>query len=197
MEYKDTDEEIEKLLDEELAEDSVKDKASTLLASAHAPFKRWVDILRKPAAPKIPQRVVEGWSDESQENPTSPQDADISFPPADFQPPQIPVQDSQSERSSRRSYLGTVKTTTLSIATRSRGTTHSTTTQSAMSDARTSRDSSRPSTRHYMDEKAEERAGKRRLILRELVKTEDDYVTGLKALTGVSTSNRVSDGLAC
>ncbi|KAJ5087359.1 hypothetical protein N7456_010975 [Penicillium angulare] len=180
MEYQDPDESTDKLLEDGLDEKDVKDKTSTLLASAHAPFKRWVDTLRKPAAPKRPAKVVEGWPDEPQEETNSLDETDTRFP--DFAPPpQLPVHDS----SSGRSYLGTVKTTTLSIATRSRRTTHSTTTQSAMSDARASRDSSRPSTRNYMDEKAEERAGKRRLILRELVKTEEDYATGLKALTGV------------
>lgn len=37
-----------------------------------------------------------------------------------------------------------------------------------------------------MDEAAEQRATKRRQVLRELLDTEADYIQGLKALTGVS-----------
>ncbi|KAJ5623534.1 hypothetical protein N7490_012139 [Penicillium lividum] len=110
------------------------------------PFKKWMDSFRtgKYVPSEIPERVVEGWPNDS---------------PADLAAP-----DPQS---------------------RSRGTTHSMTTQSALSEERDSGDSSRPSSSPCVDEEAEARATKRRLVLQELVATEADYILGLKALTGV------------
>jgi hypothetical protein len=147
---------------------------TTPTQTAH-PFKKWMDTFRtrKYVPSSIPERFVEGWPEDTQTN-----NAHLS------------AQDLQWERSSgHSSHLG-LKTTTMSTASqseaRSRGTTHSTTTQSVLSDVRASGDSSRPSSSHYVDEAAVIRATKRRLVLQELVTTEDDYVLGLKALTGVS-----------
>ncbi|KAJ5639080.1 uncharacterized protein N7484_006942 [Penicillium longicatenatum] len=146
---------------------------TTPTQTAH-PFKKWMDTFRtrKYVPSSIPERFVEGWPDATQTNNAH-----------------LLAQDPQWERSSgHSSHLG-LKTTTMSTASqseaRSRGTTHSTTTQSVLSDVRASGDSSRPSSSHYVDEAAVIRATKRRLVLQELVTTEDDYVLGLKALTGV------------
>ncbi|KAJ6114362.1 hypothetical protein N7486_000140 [Penicillium sp. IBT 16267x] len=147
--------------------------AITPTQAAH-PFRKWMDSFRtrKYVPSGIPERFVEGWPDDT---PTG--NAHLS------------AQDPQWERSSgHSSHLG-LKTATMSTVSqsepRSRGTTHSTTTQSVLSEVRPSGDSSRPSSSHYADEAAEIRATKRRLVLQELVGTEEDYVLGLKALTGV------------
>lgn len=147
------------------------------------PFKKWVDSFRtrKRLPRTITERYVEGWSDFSQAE-SSGQD------PATRRGS---IQDHRWDRSSgHSSQLGTVKTTEFSITSqsvaRSRGATQSTTTQSVFSDLRVSADSSRPRSSGYVDEAAEQRANKRRQVLRELVTTEADYVQGLKALTGVS-----------
>lgn len=147
------------------------------------PFKKWVNSFRtrKRLRPTVAERYVEGWSDSSQ----------TEFPAQDPATRHDWLKDQRWDRSSgHSSELGTVKTATMSIASqsvaRSRGTTQSTTTHSATSDLRVSADSSRPRSSGYVDEAAEQRANKRRQVLRELVATEADYVQGLKALTGVS-----------
>ncbi|KAJ5087013.1 hypothetical protein NUU61_008320 [Penicillium alfredii] len=148
-------------------------------AIAH-PFKKWMDSFRprKYTPRTTPQRFVEGWSDSSQvEFSTQNQDAPNG-------------QEQQWESESRHSsQLGTVKTTTLSIASRSmarsRRTTRSTANQSTISGSRISADSTRPASSHHIDKDAELRATKRRQVLREIITTESDYVLGLKALTGV------------
>lgn len=151
------------------------------------PFKKWMDSFRarKRVPPTIPERFVEGWPDSSQTD-FSSQNPIIRLGS---------LQDQRCERySADSSQLGTVKTTTMSIASqsmaRSRGTTQSTTTQSALSDMRISADSSRPTSSNKLDEAAELRANRRRRVLRELLATEADYVQGLKALTGVSLRER-------
>lgn len=147
------------------------------------PFKKWMESFRtrKRLPPTIAERYVEGWSDSSQTE-SSAQDPTTR---------RGSIQDQRWDRlSGHSSQLGTVKTTEFSITSqsvaRSRGATQSTTTQSIFSDQRISAESSRPRSSGYVDEAAEQRANKRRQVLRELVATEADYVQGLKALTGVS-----------
>ncbi|KAJ5679848.1 hypothetical protein N7462_008092 [Penicillium macrosclerotiorum] len=159
-----------------LLENKDEDDLPTLRQSASHPFKKWMDSFRarKRVPPTIPERYVEGWSDSSQTEFSAQQSA--------------PRRDSLL--SGYSSQLGTVKTATVSIASqsmaRSRGRTQSTAGQSTLSDARASGDSSRPtSSNNCVDEQAELRANRRRLVLREIVMTETDYVLGLKALTGV------------
>ena len=104
-----------------------------------------------------------------------------------------PHQGSQEQQweqlSGHSSQLGTVKTTSMSIASqsvvRSRGTTQSTTNQSGNSDTRTSVDSLRPTLSPTIDEAAHSRSIKRRHLLQEIVRTESDYVFGLKSLSDV------------
>jgi hypothetical protein len=153
------------------------------------PFKKWMDSFRtrKRAPLRVPERYVEGWSDSSA----------TDFPILSTIPRRGSIQDQFWERSSgRSSQLGIVKTATMSIASqsmaRSRGTTQSATTQSALSDMRVSADSSRPISSNCSDEAAELRATKRRQVLRELCATEVDYVQGMKALAGVSLTSLVS-----
>lgn len=187
MEYKD-EEETERLVGPWEYEAETAGKEGHQAAPAHTqttayPFKKWMDSFRtrKRLPFTVAERYVEGWSDSSQTE-SSIQD------PATRRGS---LQDQRWERSSgHSSQLGTVKTTTMSIASqsvaRSRGTTQSTTTQSAVSEMRISADSSRPRSSGYVEEAAEQRANKRRQVLRELLATEADYIQGLKALTGVS-----------
>lgn len=142
------------------------------------PFKKWMDSFRA-RKHTAAERYVEGWSDSSQ--------TDFS---SQNLTPHHALQEQQWERQSgHSSQLGTVKTTTFSVASqsmaRSRGTTQSTANQSTVSDVRGSSDSTRPASSH-IDEATKLRAKKRRQVLREIVETESDYVLGLNALTGVS-----------
>jgi len=146
-------------------------------------FQKWMNSFRarKRVPHTIPERYVEGWSDSST----------TDFPMLTALPRRGSIQGQHWERSSgRSSHLGTVKTASMSITSqsiaRSRGTTQSTTTQSAVSDMRISADSSRPTWNNCLDQAAALRATKRRQVLRELLATEADYVQGLKALAGVS-----------
>ena len=129
--------------------------------------------VRRRVPPMIPERYVHDWPESLQ---------------TDIAPPNVAGR-RDSLLSGRSSQLGTVKTTTLSITSRSfarsRRTTRSTAGQSSLSDTRFSADSSRPTSSQYVDDQAEIRANKRRQVLQEMVKTEADYVIGLKALTGV------------
>ncbi|KAJ5593893.1 uncharacterized protein N7459_000101 [Penicillium hispanicum] len=189
MEYKDAAETEQTALQVEDGagtETDQKDEAlfppSPLSPAPDHPFKKWMDSFRgrRRVPPTIPERYVEGWPDSSR--------TDLITP--NLMPENISPQDQHWERSSTHSsHLRVVKTTTMSIAShsvaRSRGTTQSTTTQSAVSDVRVSGDSSRPASSNHVDEAAEMRASKRRQVLRELVATEADYVLGLKALIQV------------
>ncbi|KAJ5621420.1 hypothetical protein N7528_006203 [Penicillium herquei] len=183
MDPQDTDDAIELLPQDipvEKSESPTGDTTPTRplsQASQDSSFRKWVDSFRPRKRPGGTQeRFVEGWPDLDKE--ASP----VEF---NLDPPSFAAQDAQWERrSGNSSNLGTPKTTTISIA-RSRATTHSTTTQSALSDARVSGDSSRPTSSSCVDEQVEIRARKRRQILRELIATEVDYVCGLKALAGV------------
>ncbi|RAL07406.1 putative Rho guanyl nucleotide exchange factor [Aspergillus homomorphus CBS 101889] len=142
-------------------------------------FKRWVNSLRSRRGfpPSGPQRYVEGWMEIPQADPdTGPEG-----------PPSHEAQEKKWESwSNHSSHLETVKTTTISLASqsvvRSRGTTQSTTNQSIKSDIRESLESIRPALSLSIDEDAQNRAIKRRRVLRELITTECDYVFGLKAL---------------
>lgn len=173
--------EAEKLLLLGDDEKSLGDGERTPTQAPTHPFKKWMDSFRarKRVPATIPERYVEGWS-------FSQPDLYAQNQP----PPSEPPRDQHWEKSSEHSsQLGTVKTISASITSqsmvRSRGTTQSTTTQSAVTDLRISGDSSRPTSSNYVDEAAELRASRRRQVLRELVSTEADYVLGLKALTGV------------
>lgn len=187
MEYKD-EEETESLVNAWEYGAEMTDKEGHHAAPAHPlanayPFRKWMNSfrVRKRSPFTVAERYVEGWSDSSQT------ESSVQGPAAR----RGSLQDQHWEGSSAHSsQLGTVKTTTLSITSqsvaRSRGTTQSTTTQSAVSEMRISADSSRPRSSGYVDEAAEQRANKRRQVLRELLATEADYIQGLKALTGVS-----------
>jgi hypothetical protein len=87
------------------------------------------------------------------------------------------------------SQLGTVKTVSTSIASqsiiRSRTTIPDETRPSIASDSGTSSDTPHPGSSQVLDKAVEVRARKRRHILQEMVITESDYVSGLKALIGV------------
>ncbi|KAJ5730423.1 uncharacterized protein N7483_004931 [Penicillium malachiteum] len=183
MDHQDADDAIEPFPQEipvEKSESPTGDTTPTRplsQASQDTPFRKWVDSFRSHKRPGgTRERIVEGWPDPDEE----------PFPAEfDLDPPSFAAQDALWERGSgNSSNLGTPKTTTISIA-RSRATTHSTTTQSALSDVRVSGDSSRPASSSCVDEQVEIRARKRRHILRELMTTEVNYVSGLKALAGV------------
>ncbi|KAJ5909406.1 hypothetical protein N7504_004049 [Penicillium tannophilum] len=174
MEHKDEIEAETLTAGDDLADKIQTPTDETTPTQAAHPFKKWMDTFRtrKYVPPGIPERYVEGWPDDPQTG-----NAHLS------------AQDPQWERNSGHSSHLALKTATISNTSqseeRSRGTTHSTTTQSVLSDVRASGDSSRPSSSNHVDEAAEIRATKRRCVLQELVATEDDYVLGLKALTGV------------
>lgn len=170
--------ETEVLPVEDETEQLLAEKEEEVLPSnpnASHPFKKWMDSfrVRRRVPPTIPERHVHNWPENLQ---------------TEFAPPNVSGR-RDSLLSGRSSQLGTVKTTTLSITSRSfaksRRTTQSTAGQSSVSDARFSADSSRPTSSQYVDDQAEIRANKRRQILQEMVTTEADYVTGLKALAGV------------
>ncbi|KAJ5884724.1 hypothetical protein N7495_009234 [Penicillium taxi] len=137
------------------------------------PFQKWINSFRvRHRGPStIAERNVDGW-----ENPPSDSYADNQ------------TFESSSQNSSQ---LGTVKTISLSVASQSMAMSRSRSRGAASafsSDMRGSGDSeasSRPTLSDYVDEAADTRAEKRRQVLRELVTTETDYVTGLKALSGV------------
>jgi hypothetical protein len=159
-----------------------QDQEPSQKPAPNLPFRKWMDSFRtrKRIPPTIPERFVAGWPD----SPPSDISTQNQFP--------FPAlsQEQHWERSSNHSsHLGTVKTTTLSIASpsvaRSRANTQSTISQSGTSPVRASADSSRPTSSTYVDEAAEQRATKRRQLLREVLSTEADYVQGLTALTGV------------
>lgn len=152
-----------------------EEDAAPLTPNGSHPFKKWMDSFRtrRMAPPTIPERHVPGWFASAQNEYAAPN----------------PAGRRDSLLSGHSSQLGTVKTTTLSLTSRSfgrsRGTTQSTAGQSSLSDARFSADSSRPTSSQYFDDQAEIRANKRRQVLQEILITEADYVMGLKALTGV------------
>jgi hypothetical protein len=169
---------IEQLPVEDETEQLLAEKEEEVLPlrpNTSHPFKKWMDSFRtrKRVPPTIPERYVRNWPD--------PLQPELAPPNAGGR--------RDSLLSGHSSQLGTVKTTTLSITSRSfgrsRGTTQSTAGQSSLSEARFSADSARPTSSQYVDDQAEIRANKRRQVLREMVTTEADYVIGLKALTGV------------
>ncbi|PYI21431.1 Rho guanyl nucleotide exchange factor [Aspergillus violaceofuscus CBS 115571] len=142
-------------------------------------FKRWVNSLRSRRGfpPVDPQRYVEGWMEIPQADPYIGSEMPLTHE----------AQEKKWESwSNHSSHLETVKTTTISVASqsvvRSRGTTQSTTNRSIRSDLRESLESIRPALSSSIDEDAQNRAIKRRRVLRELISTECDYVFGLKAL---------------
>ncbi|KAF9886861.1 hypothetical protein FE257_010984 [Aspergillus nanangensis] len=132
-------------------------------------FQRWVRSFRVKKRDPV-RRIVDGWSDSSR----SQSDA---------------ASDSPNWRlSGLSSNLEEIKTVTTSINSqsimRSTNTTHSTE-PSIRSDVRGSLDSSMAISNRIFDEEAQNRATKRRQVLRELITTESEYVFGLKALNDV------------
>ena len=153
------------------------------LASSTGSFKRWIGYFRtKRAHAHQPQRFVEGWPVDSQDN-----HGHTTLSP--FQA----VPDQQWEiMSGHSSHLGTVKTTSLSgasrSAVRSRGNTQSTANPRSSSEIRRSNEmeSFKPArSPSSLDEEAQARGINRRQVIQEILTTETDYVLGLKALTGV------------
>ena len=157
------------------------------LTGSTGSFKRWIGYFRtKRAHTHQPQRFVEGWPDESQDN--HAYTSTLS--------PFHAVPDQQWEiLSGHSSHLGTVKSTSLSgasrSAVRSRGNTQSTVNQSSSSEVRKSNEmeSLKPvRSPSSLDEEAQARGIRRRQVIHEILTTETDYVLGLKALTGVCPS---------
>ncbi|PWY88352.1 rho guanyl nucleotide exchange factor [Aspergillus heteromorphus CBS 117.55] len=148
-----------------------------------AAFKRWVSSFRpKKNFPLLgPGRYVNGWPEQYLYD-----KMDYGSELAALHEVQEIDEKQWESLSGHSSHLGTVKTSTLSIASqsamRSRGTTQSTANHSIRSDVRESLDSIRPTSSFSIDEEAQHRAIKRRRVLRELITTECDYVFGLKAL---------------
>ncbi|OGM50069.1 rho guanyl nucleotide exchange factor [Aspergillus bombycis] len=143
-------------------------------------FRRWVNSFRAKKSYRPCQRLryVKGWSDTTQ----TCCDNTNALPCGGGQ-------DLQWEcLSGHSSNLETIKTSTLSVASqsvaRSRGTTQSTN-RSVGSELRGSIESLRPALSFTIDEEAQNRAVKRRKVLREIITTESDYVFGLKALINV------------
>lgn len=163
-----------------------QDQENSPKTAPNLPFRKWMDSFRtrKQIPPTIPERFVTGWPESPPSDSTSTQNQ--------FPLPAMPHEQHWERSSNHSSHLGTVKTTTLSIASpsvvRSRANTQSTNSQSGTSPVRASADSSRPASSTYVDEAAEQRATKRRQLLREVLSTEADYVQGLTALTGVSSA---------
>ncbi|KAJ6157890.1 hypothetical protein N7470_005482 [Penicillium chermesinum] len=193
MEHQDMDEEELPLVQEgdAIQDDGKKDDLTpTQPASPDTPFKKWMDSFRfrKRGVSTIQERYVFGW-------PSPPKG---SSPRGSPSRPPIPFDQSTEKGSPRSSILHTVRTTTMSTstsqATRSRGATTSTANQSTTSDMRNSADTDR-SHPVFVDQAAEERAGKRREVVKELVKTEVNYVQGLKALVGVSDETSCYESL--
>lgn len=138
-------------------------------------FMRWIGVLRSPKTQQ-PEKYVEGWPNDSQSEEEGL--------------PNHTVQDQQWEcLSGYSSQLGTVKTASLSAASqsagRSRGTTQSTVNPSSCSDSRKSNELERLRTTISplsLGADAQGRAIKRRQVIDEILKSEADYVLGLKAL---------------
>lgn len=142
-------------------------------------FKRWLRLFW-PRKSQQTQRYVEGWLEDAQGT----------------VPPYHVVQEQQWEcLSGYSSQLGTVKTTSLDIASqcasRSRGTTQSTGNRSSSSEIRRSNEMHdlRPTISiPLIEQESHKRAIKRREVIHEILSTEADYVLGLKALIGVFVS---------
>lgn len=149
-------------------------------------FKRWIRSMRKRRTPNYdaPPRYVVGWPDDESK------DESYRMFPTLYQ--------SQPDRSSTASSsnLHTVKTASvgsLSMLTRPRTNTQTSTQRSAChssafsgSDARVSMESSRLTSTLSLDEGAWNRAVQRRQVIREILETEITYLAGLKALVEVN-----------
>lgn len=155
------------------SEASVYQEADDNPASSRS-FTRWMGVLRSPKAQQ-PEKYVEGWPNDLQSEEESPNQT---------------VQDQQWEcLSGYSSQLGTVKTASLSAASqsagRSRGTTQSTVNPSSSSESRRSNELERLRTTISplsLGADAQDRAIKRRKVIDEILKSEADYILGLKAL---------------
>lgn len=142
-------------------------------------FRRWVNSFRskKNRPPCQSVKIVEGWSDESQEGNRS----SLKLAPDSL------LAEPEWRLSGQSSNLETVKTTTMSITSRSMimsGGTNRSTNHSVKSEFRESMDGSTPQ-RRSIDVEARSRAINRYYAVRELITTEAEYVFGLKALTDV------------
>jgi hypothetical protein len=173
-EHDETDTERQGLLGEDEAEDKYLSSGGVTPTETYGnPFKKWMGSfrVRKLDSPTIQRRHVDGWPD-----------SELCGSQNGSQ--------GQESSTSDSSQLGTVKTASTSIASqsmiRSRTTIHNETRPSLASDSGASSDTPRPSSSQHLDKAVETRARKRRHILQEIVTTESDYVSGLKALIGVS-----------
>ncbi|KAL5355122.1 hypothetical protein BJX96DRAFT_161547 [Aspergillus floccosus] len=142
-------------------------------------FRRWVNSFRsKRNRPSCrPVKIVEGWSDGSQEGNRSSSNL----------APESLLPEPEWRLSGQSSNLEAVKTTTMSITSRSMimsGGTNRSTNHSVTSEFRESMDNSTPQ-RLSIDVEAHSRAINRCHVVRELITTEAEYVFGLKALTDV------------
>ncbi|PGH28764.1 hypothetical protein GX50_08492 [[Emmonsia] crescens] len=151
-------------------------------------FKRWIRSMRRRRTPNYdgPPRYVVGWPDDE-----SKDESYRMFPSFYHSQP-----DQSSTASS--SNLQTVKTASvgsLSMLTRPRTNTQTSTQRSAChssafsgSDARVSIDSNKLTSTLSLDEGAWNRAVQRRQVIREILETEITYLAGLKALAEVLTT---------
>ncbi|EGC49753.1 conserved hypothetical protein [Histoplasma capsulatum var. duboisii H88] len=156
-------------------------------------FKRWIRSMRKRRTPNYdaPPRYVVGWPDDESK------DESYRMFPTLYQ--------SQPDRSSTASSsnLHTVKTASvgsLSMLTRPRTNTQTSTQRSAChssalsgSDARVSMESGRLTSTLSLDEGAWNRAVQRRQVIREILETEITYLAGLKALVEVLTTLGITE----
>ncbi|KAL5333952.1 hypothetical protein BJX70DRAFT_379598 [Aspergillus crustosus] len=153
-------------------QDAVKTSISLDRVPTSSAFKRWVNSLR-PRRTCEPFPHIEGWAT-CEQTYLSPHPGSL--------------EQQWEELSGKSSHLGTIETATMSLASqsviRSRRTTQSTTNRSR-SDIRGSIDSLRPALSTPIDEGAQNRAIKRRQVLREIITTESDYIFGLKALANL------------
>ncbi|PGH04697.1 hypothetical protein GX51_03364 [Blastomyces parvus] len=156
-------------------------------------FKRWIRSMRKKRTPNYdgPPRYVVGWPDDESE------DESYRMFPSLYQ--------SQPDQSSTTSSsnLFTVKTASvgsLSLLTRPRTNTQTSTQRSAChssafsgSDARVSIESNKLTSTLSLDEGAWNRAVQRRQVIREILETEITYLAALKALAEVLTTLGITE----
>ncbi|KAL2381154.1 hypothetical protein RJZ90_004109 [Blastomyces dermatitidis] len=156
-------------------------------------FKRWIRSMRKKRTPNYdgPPRYVVGWPDDESE------DESYRMFPSLYQ--------SQPDQSSTASSsnLMTVKTASLgslSLLTRPRTNTQTSTQRSAChssafsgSDARVSMESNKLTSTLSLDEGAWNRAVQRRQVIREILETEITYLAALKALAEVLTTLGITE----
>ncbi|KAF7715837.1 Uncharacterized protein PECH_006009 [Penicillium ucsense] len=154
--------------------------ARTPESNVHQPFQKWMDSFHahRRVRQDIPERDVTGWHDDDQPQSVSYHNRIEAIEPR-----------RNSTSSGYSSQLGTAKTISVTATNLSGGSrrerAQSSAGLSSFSGNRYSVESSRPPSSHTADEAADERAKTRRRVLNELLRTEAEYVTGLKALAQV------------